>query len=99
MVSTTLLVAGSIFDTVALPAFAAHNEPLAYAISSGSPPTVMVATTLLVAGSIRRTVPICERLATQALPAPNATESGWVPTLMVATTLLVCSSMRSSALR
>ena len=29
MVSTTLLVAGSIFETVALPALAAHNEPLA----------------------------------------------------------------------
>ena len=70
-VATTLLVAGSMRETVGPPAFATQTAPGVTAIATGYLPTGMVAVTPLVDGSMRKTV-LSPALGTQTAPLPAA---------------------------
>src|SRR5262249_49392036 len=99
MVATTLLVCGSIRETLPSVWFSTHTPPSPTARKRGWTRTGMVATTVLVFGSIRWTEPFSFESAspvfvTQTDPKPAIAAKEWGFTLISATTLLVSGSMR-----
>src|SRR3954468_21399115 len=71
IVATTVLVAGSIRDTLPSPWFSVPTPPLPAAMNRGALPTAIVSTTRLVCGSTLVTV-LRSVLVTQSASSPNA---------------------------
>src|SRR6185295_579037 len=71
IVATTLLVFGSMRDTLPSPWFSVHTAPPPAAMKRGDLPTGIVSTTRLVRGSTRATV-LCSVLVTQTASSPKA---------------------------
>ena len=95
IVLTTLLLRGSIRDTVPSRLFATQTPPKPTMTSVGARPTGMVVVTELVAGSMRTTVS-SRRSATQSAPAPYAAAPDPRPTGVVPTTSSPAGSMRAT---